>query len=295
MAFDLVPFLTDRKQVIDDALDRYLPDELEYPEIIHKAMRYSIFAGGKRLRPILVLTAAEAVGGDIQRVIPAACSVEMLHTYSLIHDDLPAMDDDDFRRGKPTCHKAFGEAVAILAGDALLTHSFHVMTEHSVLPPERVIRAVGELTRAAGTLGMIGGQVVDISCEGKPTDTETLDYIHRHKTGALLTASVRIGGILAGAEDRQLEYLTKFGAHLGLSFQIMDDILDIIGETQKLGKTAGSDQRKQKATYPALHGLDAAKSFAKEESVRAIDSVVALGSEAQPLRQIAAYLVSRDR
>jgi len=288
-------YLAIKKELIDEALDKYLPDKQEMPGIIHEAMRYSVFAGGKRLRPILVLASAEAVGGDPQKLLPAACALEMIHTYSLIHDDLPAMDDDDYRRGKLTSHKVFGEAVAILAGDALLTHAFGVLAECAdSIDPGKVCRVIAEVSRAAGSLGMVGGQVVDILSEGKQVSKETVDYIHRHKTAALFRAALRMGAILSGAEQSQLNSLTAYAEHLGLAFQIMDDILDVTGDTNKLGKRTGSDAKKKKATFPSLYGLEKARGIALEESRRAVESVKDLGPAADPLREIARYLVLRD-
>lgn len=293
---DLREYLEAKKTVIDEALDFFLPAQDQKPETIHKAMRYSVFAGGKRLRPILVMASAEAVGGESAGVVPAACALEMIHTYSLIHDDLPAMDDDAYRRGMPTNHKVFGEAIAILAGDALLTHAFKVLTYCSNdFPGERVLQVIAEISAAAGTQGMVGGQVVDIESEGKDISKETLDYLHRNKTAALFTASVRSGALLAGASCFELESLTSFASHLGLAFQITDDILDITGDTAKLGKTVGSDIRKKKATFPALYGLERSKQMAQQESRRAVEIAEALGSRALPLKHIVEYLVARDR
>ena len=288
-------YLAQKKALIEAALDEFLPGEDMKPETIHKAMRYSVFAGGKRLRPIFVIASAEAVGGNGTDVLPAACAIEMIHSYSLIHDDLPAMDDDDYRRGKPTNHKVFGEAIAILAGDALLTHAFNVLTYCSKsFPAESVNRVIGEISRAAGTFGMVGGQVADIESEGKDISKEELDYIHKNKTAALFVASMRTGGILAGATEEQLEILTAYAKHLGLAFQITDDILDVIGDSTKLGKNTGSDARKEKKTYPLLYGLKEARKMALEESRKAAEIVDSLGSRAEPLKEIVLYLVSRD-
>jgi geranylgeranyl diphosphate synthase type II len=293
---DFKEYLAAQKAVIDAALDKYLPAENLKPEIIHKAMRYSVFAGGKRLRPILVMAAAEAIGGIGSEVLPAACAMEMIHTYSLIHDDLPALDDDDYRRGRLTNHKVFGEAIAVLAGDALLTHAFNTLSLCSAaFALDRVNQVIAEISAAAGTFGMIGGQVADVEAEGKDITREDLDYIHSNKTGALFIASVRSGAILAGAGGEQLEALTAYGRHLGLAFQIRDDILDITGDSAKLGKTVGSDIRKKKATFPALYGLEESTMMAQEESRRALEIAEALGSLAQTLADLVHYLVSRDR
>jgi geranylgeranyl diphosphate synthase type II len=293
---DFIEYLAAKKAIIDSALDNYLPAEDLKPEVIHKAMRYSVFAGGKRLRPILMLASSEAVGGSPADVLPAACAMEMIHTYSLIHDDLPAMDDDDYRRGRLTNHKVFGEAIAILAGDALLTNAFHLLTLCSDnFSSDLVMRVIAEISAAAGTFGMVGGQVADVEAEGKEISREDLDFIHSNKTGALFIASVRCGAILAGADAEQLEALTAYGRHLGLAFQIKDDILDITGDSAKLGKAVGSDVRKKKATFPALYGLEESSIMAEEESGRAIEIAEALGSRAQPLVALVHYLVSRDR
>src|SRR5205809_387248 len=229
-------------------------------------MRYSVMAGGKRLRPILVIAGCEAVGGMAERVLPTACALELIHTYSLIHDDLPAMDDDDYRRGRLTNHKVFGEAVAILAGDALLTHAFRLVAGNvdGASDARAIADVVAEIAEAAGTDGMVGGQVVDIESEGKTVSAETLDYIHTRKTAALIRASLRVGAMLAGAKPDALKAITRAGEALGLAFQIVDDILDVEGSLEELGKTAGSDQRKQKATYPALHGLEASRRRARQ-------------------------------
>lgn len=288
-------YLAEKKAVIDAALDEILPAEDVKPQTIHKAMRYSVFAGGKRLRPILVMASAEAVGGKGNDVLPAACALEMIHSYSLIHDDLPAMDDDDYRRGMLTNHKVFGEAMAILAGDALLTHAFYVLSHClKYFPAESVNQVVGEVSKAAGTFGMVGGQVVDIESEGKNISREELDYIHENKTAALFVASVRTGGILAGANSVQMDALTDYARHLGLAFQITDDILDITGDSGKLGKNTGSDTRKKKVTFPLLYGLEESRKMALDESRKAGEIVRTLGNRAKPLEEIVLYLVSRD-
>jgi geranylgeranyl diphosphate synthase type II len=288
-------YLAEKKALIDNALDSFLPSEEEKPTTIHKAMRYSVFAGGKRLRPILVLASAEAVGGDSGLVMPAACAMEMIHTYSLIHDDLPAMDDDDYRRGRLTSHKVFGDAMAILAGDALLTHAFYVLSLcEEKIPPDRVNRVVMEIAAAAGTKGMVGGQVADLESQGKEIAPEDLEYIHRNKTGALFTASLRSGAILSGADQQQLEALTAFGQHLGLAFQITDDILDVTGDSSKMGKATGSDLRKEKATFPSIYGLEQSVKMAEEVTKRAVTIAETLGSMAEPLALLVQYLVSRD-
>ncbi len=292
---DIQEYLQEKRILIDTALDQYLPPAEEKPSTIHQAMRYSIFAGGKRLRPVLVLASAEAVRGNSSAVMPAACAMEMIHTYSLIHDDLPAMDDDDYRRGKLTNHKVFGEAMAILAGDALLTHAFSVLSRcGEYVSSDRVNRAIAEIAGFAGTMGMVGGQVADLESQGNEIGLEDLEYIHRNKTGALFMASVRSGAILSGADEKQLEALTAYGQHLGLAFQITDDILDVTGDSTKMGKATGSDRRKEKATFPALYGLEESVRMAEEESRRAVLIADALGSSAKPLGLIVQFLVSRD-
>jgi geranylgeranyl diphosphate synthase type II len=260
-------------------------------------MRYSIFAGGKRIRPILMIAACESVGGDPERVMSAACAMEMIHTYSLIHDDLPAMDDDDFRRGRPTNHKVFGEATAILAGDALLTEAFILLSNPEAnreIDPEIIRRVVHTIARCAGSLGMVGGQVVDMESEGKKIDFPTLEYIHTHKTGALILASIQAGALIGGADDRAFAALTRYGEAAGLAFQVADDILDVVGDQAQLGKDVGSDQARGKATYVALLGLEEARRRALELRDVALTALDALGEPAEPLRSIASYIVDRS-
>ena len=278
-------YLHEQRTLIDAALDRLVPAEDVPPQTIHRAMRYSLFAGGKRVRPILCLEAARAVADDAPGAIEAACSLEMVHTYSLIHDDLPALDNDDFRRGRPTCHKQFGEAMAILAGDALLTRAFEVLDD---------ARLVRELATAAGTVGgMIGGQVADLEGEGQPPTAELLESIHRAKTGALLRASTRMGAICAGADAAQLEALTCYGTHIGLAFQIVDDLLDVEQSSEALGKTAGKDAAQQKITFPAVYGLEAAHRMAEDERAGAHAALEIFGSRADRLRDLADLIVRR--
>ena len=289
-------YLSKGREFIDAAICGYLPEETSYPESIHKSMLYSVLAGGKRLRPILVIAAAEAVGGNRQDILPFAVAAEYIHTYTLIHDDLPALDDDDLRRGKPTNHKVFGEAIAILAGDALLTQAFHLMTHSdlmSVIPPESLLQAAHDMTGALGTAGMIGGQVVDIESEGKPVDAETLEYIHVYKTGCLIKACIRAGAILSQADEGQLNALSNYGAHIGLAFQIVDDILDITADQSLLGKDIGSDVEKKKATYPALYGLDESKKKAERLVEEGITSLKVFGNKADPLREIGRFFLQR--
>ncbi len=293
--FDLQAYLAERRALVDTALERHLPSEAAPPLTIHRAMRYSVMAGGKRLRPILVIAGAEAVGGAATMVMPTACALEMIHTYSLIHDDLPAMDDDDYRRGRLTNHKVFGDAIAILAGDALLTLAFRLIADNADLVSDpRVIRdVVAEIADAAGTVGMVGGQVVDIESEGKAISAETLEYIHRHKTAALIRASLRVGARLAGGDAKAVAAITEAGSDLGLAFQIVDDILDVEGSLEELGKTAGSDERKQKATYPGIHGREASRRQAKMLIDRAKERLGVFGQRSAPLLALADYVVER--
>jgi geranylgeranyl diphosphate synthase type II len=288
-------YLAVRRASIDRELERLVPSREERPATIHSAMRHSLFAGGKRVRPILFVAAAEAVGGGSAAALASACSLELIHTYSLIHDDLPALDNDDFRRGRPTCHKVFGEAMAILAGDALLTRAFQVLAEDDSVPAERRIALVGELSRAAGTVeGMIGGQVADLEAEGKPVTPESLDYIHRSKTGSLLRGSVRMGAIWAGADAETFARLDNYGRHVGFAFQIVDDILDVTADSATLGKTAGKDAEQQKATFPALYGLDESRRMAREHHEASLAALEPLGERALRLRQIAERVVTRS-
>ena len=288
-------YLKDRAQRVDLALDRFLPADTVAPETIHKAMRYSVFAGGKRLRPVLVIAGAEAVGGRMDDVMPTACALEMIHTYSLIHDDLPAMDNDDFRRGRPTSHKVFGEAMAILAGDGLLTLAFRLIAENwRPAMDARVLRDVlVDVSDAAGTDGMVGGQVADLEAEGRRVSPDMLEYIHLHKTAALIRTSIRVGARLSGARDEQLRALTVAGGDLGLAFQIVDDILDVTGTTEQLGKTAGKDQAQQKATYPAIHGIEASEAQAGRLVGEALHALAPLGPPAEPLRALARFILER--
>ncbi|MEK7372330.1 MAG: polyprenyl synthetase family protein [candidate division NC10 bacterium] len=287
--------MKERARAVDEALERSLPPETAPPETVHKAMRYSVFAGGKRLRPVLVIAGAEAVGGAMDDVMPTACAMELIHTYSLVHDDLPAMDNDDFRRGRPTSHKVFGDAMAILAGDGLLTLAFRLLAEN--LRPGmdgRVLRDVlVEIAEAAGTGGMVGGQVADLEAEGRRVPPEALDYIHLHKTAALIRASIRSGAALCGATPAQLQVLAVAGTSLGLAFQIVDDILDVTGTTEQLGKTAGKDQAQQKATYPAVHGLAASRARAEALMAEALGALQPFGPPAEPLRALGRFILDR--
>ena len=289
-------YLSQGKEYIDAAICGYLPSENTFPASIHKSMLYSILAGGKRLRPVLLIAAAEAVGGNRQDILPFAVATEYIHTYTLIHDDLPALDDDDLRRGKPTNHKVFGEAIAVLAGDALLTQAFYLMTDSSLMssiPPEKILQAAHDMTDAIGTSGMIGGQVVDIESEGKPISAETLEYIHVHKTGCLIKACIRAGAILSQSKVDQLEALSNYGEQIGLAFQIVDDILDITADQSQLGKDIGSDVDKKKATYPALYGLDKSKKKADELVEEGIACLEIFGEKAESLRDIGRFFTQR--
>ncbi len=291
---NLREYLIEQQRLVDAELDRLLPAESAAPATIHRAMRYSVFAGGKRVRPILCMEAARAVSLDPAGVETAACALEMVHTYSLIHDDLPALDNDDLRRGKPTCHKVFGEAMAILAGDALLTLAFAVLSGLPAAPGGRRARLVQELATAAGTPGgMVAGQVADLEGEGRPPEPALLESIHRAKTGALLRASVRMGAIYAGADADQLDALTRYGEHVGLAFQIVDDILDVVESSEALGKTPGKDARQGKITFPAVYGLDVSREMAERERLNAHRALGPFGPEALRLRELADLIVQR--
>jgi len=275
---------------------KIVPNERDYPPKLCKAMRYSILNGGKRIRPILAMAAFDAVGGKGDTILPFACALELIHTYSLIHDDLPAMDDDDFRRGKPTVHRVFGEAVAILAGDGLLTGAFQTMShgalEHGI-DLEMSMEIIREISQTAGFSGLVGGQVMDIESEGRAADLPTVEYIHTHKTGALILASLRIGAKLGGASSDKLEAITRYGERIGLAFQIVDDILDVIGESSTLGKEVGSDEARKKATYPGVVGIEESKRLAENLVKEAIAHLTILEEKAEPLEEIARYLVRR--
>jgi geranylgeranyl diphosphate synthase type II len=290
--FDLKTYLSRRKQLVDGALEKIFPAAAGLQKRVIEAARYSLFAGGKRLRPILCLASAEVVGGDIEPVLPAACALEMIHTYSLIHDDLPAMDNDDFRRGVPTNHKVFGEAIAILAGDALLTEAFEYFALSSV-SPQKVTEVIRIAVKAAGYRGMIGGQVIDLECENRKVDLATVEYMHIHKTGALLSASLEIGAILGGGEQVHTSALKNYGHHIGLAFQITDDLLDVEGDPALMGKTPGSDAAKNKMTYPALLGIAQSKDAAKEHVESSLEALADFDVRAEPLRAIARYLLVR--
>jgi geranylgeranyl diphosphate synthase type II len=292
VSFDLGAYMKQRTDAVDAALERLLPAETLRPETLHKAMRYSVFAGGKRLRPVLVIAGAEAVGGTAEQVMPTACAMELIHTYSLVHDDLPAMDNDDFRRGAPTNHKVFGEAMAILAGDALLTLAFRLVADNAAKSAV-LSDVVTEIADAAGHRGMVAGQVADLEAEGRSVGADGVDYIHAHKTGALIRASLRVGAMLCGADAAQLRALSVAGSDLGLAFQIVDDVLDVVASSQELGKTAGKDQAQQKATYPAIHGIEASRARAAFLIRDAEEALRPLGPRAEPIRALGRFIVER--
>lgn len=286
--------MIERIASIEAALERWLPQDSLAPQSIHAAMRYSVFAGGKRIRPLLALASAAATSGVTPGIEDAACTLEMIHTYSLIHDDLPDMDNDDLRRGRPTCHKVFGNAIAILAGDALCTLAFQVLASLERVAPDVRTSLIQEIASAAGTQGgMIAGQVLDIESEGSEPNADMLRTIHRAKTGALLRASVRLGAIYAGASSFELDQLTVFGERIGLAFQIVDDVLDVEESSEVLGKTAGKDAAQHKMTFPAVFGIARAKQMAEEEKNQALTAIASFDFRADGLREIAARIVDR--
>lgn len=294
----LKEYLLEKRTIVDEALGQYLPEMKGPGEELFRAMRYSLFAGGKRLRPVLCIAAAEAVGGSHKDVMPVACAFEMIHTYSLIHDDLPAMDDDELRRGKPTNHMVFGEAMAILAGDALLTEAFRIMAGPEMLKsagPERFGRVMEMVAHASGAYGMVLGQALDIRAEGEKIDTTLMKIIHEHKTGALLKASVTTGAILGCGSETDIKLLEEYGKNIGLAFQISDDILDIEGDSKEMGKQAGVDIERGKNTYPSMYGMERSKTMLKEITDDAVDRLSAFKERAEPLRQIAVYIIERKK
>lgn len=292
---DVKTYMAEMGRATDGRLRQLLPAESVYPEIIHQAMAYSVFAGGKRFRPVLCLAACEAVSGSWQQALDGACALECIHTYSLIHDDLPGMDDDDYRRGKLTNHKVYGEGMAILAGDGLLTYAFEILSGmEGDRKPEQLLQIIREVSRASGTAGMIGGQVADIISEKVTPNAELLKYIHTHKTGALIVASVRMGAILGGAGEDQLAALTEYAQQLGLAFQITDDILDIVGDESKIGKPVGSDEKNEKATFPSLFGLEQSRLMAAQAVAAAVAALEPFGARGEQLRALARYLLSRE-
>lgn len=291
---DLKPWLSATQKRVDAALGDFLPHLNARPKTIHKAMRYSIFAGGKRLRPILCLAAAEACGGELEQALAPACAVEVMHTYSLVHDDLPCMDDDDLRRGRPTSHKVFGEGMAVLTGDALLTEVFSIIARTPASKRYGVKEYVEEIAHTGGSRQLIGGQVLDLEGEGKKLQKKDLVKIHEAKTAALLTASVRLGAMTANATPRKLEALTEFGYNLGLAFQVIDDILDVTQTTEQLGKTAGKDEAVDKSTYPAVLGLEKSRKEAARLTKKALTALEVFGKKGARLEQIARYLLERE-
>ena len=295
---NLNSYLKEKEDIINKALDTVLPKEDEFPQRLHKAMRYSVFAGGKRVRPILCLACAEVFAKLNENITNIGCAIELIHTYSLIHDDLPALDNDELRRGMPTNHKVFGEAMAILAGDALLASAFSIMASCKAATNDEqasLLDTIREIAKAAGSTGMVGGQVVDIESEGKEVAFPVLEYIHIHKTGELILASCRAGAIMAGADEKPLEAITKYGEAIGLAFQIADDILDVEGQREHMGKGVGGDAKKGKITYPAVLGIDESRKRAQELVDIAITVIGNFGPKAKPLVEIAKYIVERRK
>lgn len=293
--FDLKQYLEDRRLMVEEALEVALPQQ-DGPETrVVEAMRYSLFAGGKRLRPILCLAASEAVGGNLKAAMPAGCALEMIHTYSLIHDDLPAMDDDDLRRGKPTNHKVFGEAIAVLAGDGLLTEAFVLLSDYNSLLPERAVQVIGVIAEAASYRGMVGGQVVDILSQNKRAELETVQQMHSRKTAALIAAATESGALSGKGSEAQVAALARYGRAIGLAFQIADDILDIEGDTELLGKTTGADEARGKVTYPAAVGLERSRQAANEMVNDALAALEEFDDRANPLRSLANYIITRKK
>jgi geranylgeranyl diphosphate synthase type II len=295
MTMDLKAYLREKRAVVDGALKSVFPEPQGFAADVVRAMTYSLFAGGKRLRPILCIGGAEAVGKEARAVLPFACSLELIHTYSLIHDDLPAMDNDDLRRGKPTNHKVFGEAVALLAGDGLLTEAFRLMAETDEVDPRALLKVIRLVGAAAGYQGMVGGQAVDIQSEGKPVDPSLVNFIHSHKTGALIHASVTSGAILGGGTEEQVKAISSYGEKIGLAFQIADDILDVEGDSKAMGKAVGGDARKKKITFPAAVGLQRAKGIQARLVEEAVNGLKDFDRKADPLRSIAVYIIERKK
>lgn len=295
---DLKIYLEEKRKLVEQTMAELVPMANDlHPDLARhvEAMRYSLFAGGKRVRPILAIAACEAVGGEANDVLPASVALECIHTYSLIHDDLPAMDDDQLRRGKPTNHVLYGEAGAILAGDGLLTMAFALLSNNrsSTIAADKRLQIIHVIASGAGSMGMVGGQALDIACEGKDIDIDTLGQIHSRKTGALITASVQTGGIIGGADASQLAALTTYGEKIGLAFQIVDDLLNVEGTTEQLGKAAGSDADRCKATYPAIYGVEETRIMAKKTIAEALAALAIFNEQGDPLRQLATYIISR--
>ena len=297
---ELKEYLSEKKSLIEEELNKQLPDDNHYPEDLHGSMRYSVFSGGKRLRPILAIASAETIGCKEKDIITAGCALELIHAYSLIHDDLPALDNDDFRRGKLTNHKIYGEAIAILAGDALLTRAFELLCSiankknQDLNLHRNLIKLIEETAVAAGSMGMVGGQTVDILSEGKDISEETLRYIHAKKTGALMRVSVRTGAILADAKEKELSNLTTFAENFGLLFQITDDILNVVGDENILGKPIGTDAANKKATFPGMYGLERSKVMAEETAREAQNALADFGATAEPLRMLTNFILVRN-
>lgn len=288
--------LKNRVEIVDKYMDKFLPAAEEYPKVIHEAMRYSVFAGGKRLRPIMVMETCKAFGGDWEKSMPFACSLEMIHTYSLIHDDLPAMDNDDYRRGRLTSHKVFGENMAILAGDALLHHAFETMAEACVeINDIKATRAMLAIAQGAGIHGMVVGQVVDVISEGKKIDKQTLDFIHKNKTAAMLIGALKSGAYLGGATDEDIDKLERIGELVGVAFQIQDDILDVTSTFEKLGKPINSDEKNNKITYATMFGVEKASEIVEEMSNEAIEILKSMGDKTDFLVKLTEYLIKRDK
>lgn len=286
----------EKRLLVEEALQKFSPPETSYPEVLYKAMRYSLFAGGKRFRPVLTLSVTQSFGRDPAVVLPTACAIEYAHTYSLIHDDLPLIDNDDWRRGRPTCHKVFGEDIALMAGDALFAEAFKLIADlQTASQSAKIIEVIREIALASGAAGMVGGQVVDMLSSGKKVARKALEYIHTHKTGQLIRASARCGAILADASDEEKAAVTRYGEHLGLAFQITDDILDEVGSLKELGKKPGADKRKKKATYPLVVGLDQSKKAATEEIAEAKEALAELRGDSSELKNLAGFVLERTK
>lgn len=294
---NLQSYIEEKKAAVEKALEQFLPPATTYPPMIHEAIRYSVFAGGKRLRPLLVIAAAEILGKQMSAVMPTACALELIHTFSLIHDDLPSIDNGDYRRGKPTCHRVYGEAIAMLAGDALLNYAFELMVRNREYPgikPEAVLLVIEEVSKAIGTQGMLGGEVMDILSEGKTGDKELVEYIHSYKTATFISVSLRAGAILADGGAQEIQGLSDYGQYLGLAFQIRDDILNVEGDEKKLGKPVGTDAGRKKITYPAIFGLEYARIKVQELSQQAKQCLKIFGPRGEILSQLADYLAGRE-
>lgn len=286
--------LKEKVKIIDEYMEKFLPPEDKYPEIIHKAMRYSVFAGGKRLRPIMVMEACRAFGGDVEKAMPFACAIEMIHTYSLIHDDLPALDNDDYRRGRLTSHKMFGENMAILAGDALLHHAFETMAEACVKMNDiKYTKAMLAIAQGAGINGMVAGQVVDVISEGKEIDKDTLDYIHKNKTAAMIIGALKAGAEIGGASDEEIKNIERVGELVGVAFQIQDDILDVTSTLEELGKPINSDEKNHKVTYATMFGVEDASKIVLDMSNEALEILHSMGDRMEFLERLTEYLIRR--